>query len=149
MCSGRHWTSGAARHSPISTDGSPVGWKPAVSDELRLDAEELRLDAALQAGHHLEMLTEAQDQVTAAPLRERRWGLLALAQYQTGRQAEALRTLHRVRTVLANELGIDPSPDLVALEQAILRAGSLPAGGARSPGTKRGLPLPRADGLRR
>ena len=101
-------------------------WEPGRVEagrlhELRLDAEELRLDAALQAGHHLEMLTEAQDQVTAAPLRERRWGLLALAQYQCGRQAEALRTLHRVRTVLANELGIDPSPDLVALEQAILQ----------------------------
>jgi WD40 repeat protein/DNA-binding SARP family transcriptional activator len=101
-------------------------WEPGQVEagrlhELRLDAEEVRLDAALQAGHHLEMLTEAQDQVTAAPLRERRWGLLALAQYQAGRQAEALRTLHRVRTVLANELGIDPSPDLVALEQAILQ----------------------------
>lgn len=101
-------------------------WEPGRVEaqrlqELRMDAEELRLDAGLRAGHHLEMLTVAQDQVTAAPLRERRWGLLALAQYQTGRQAEALRTLHRVRTVLANELGIDPSPDLVALEQAILQ----------------------------
>ncbi|MGH8638091.1 MAG: BTAD domain-containing putative transcriptional regulator, partial [Burkholderiales bacterium] len=101
-------------------------WEPGRVEagrlhELRLDSEELRLDASLQAGHHLEMLTEAQDQVAAAPLRERRWGLLALAQYQAGRQAEALRTLHRVRTVLANELGIDPSPDLVALEQAILQ----------------------------
>ena len=55
------------------------------------------------------------------PLRERRWALLALAQYQSGRQGEALRTLHRARTVLATELGLDPGPDLVALEQAILR----------------------------
>jgi WD40 repeat protein/DNA-binding SARP family transcriptional activator len=102
------------------------GWEPgrveaARLHELRLDAEELRLDASLRAGHHLEVLAEAQDQVAAAPMRERRWGLLALAQYQAGRQAEALRTLHRVRAVLANELGIDPSPDLVALEQAILQ----------------------------
>jgi WD40 repeat protein/DNA-binding SARP family transcriptional activator len=90
-------------------------------NELRLDSEELRLDASLRAGHHLEVLAEAQDQVAAAPMRERRWGLLALAQYQAGRQAEALRTLHRVRAVLASELGLDPSPDLVALEQAILQ----------------------------
>ena len=102
------------------------GWEPgrveaARLHELRLDSEELRLDASLRAGHHLEVLAEAQDLVAAAPMRERRWGLLALAQYQAGRQAEALRTLHRVRAVLANELGIDPSPDLVALEQAILQ----------------------------
>ena len=101
------------------------GWEPGRVeagrlDELRLDSEEIGLDAALRAGHHLEVLAKAQDMVAAAPVRERRWGLLALAQYQAGRQAEALRTLHRVRTVLANELGIDPSPDLVALEQAIL-----------------------------
>ena len=56
-----------------------------------------------------------------APLRERRWALLATAQYQAGRQGEALRTLHRARTVLATELGVDPGPELVALEQAILR----------------------------
>jgi WD40 repeat protein/DNA-binding SARP family transcriptional activator len=102
------------------------GWEPGRVeagrlDELRLDSEEIRLDGALQAGHHLEVLAEAQDLVAAAPLRERRWGLLALAQYQAGRQAEALRTLRRVRTVLTNELGLDPSPDLVALEQAILQ----------------------------
>ena len=56
-----------------------------------------------------------------APLRERRWALLARAQYQAGRQGEALRTLHQARTVLAGELGVDPGPDLVALEAAILR----------------------------
>ncbi|HYJ68097.1 MAG TPA: BTAD domain-containing putative transcriptional regulator [Nocardioidaceae bacterium] len=102
------------------------GWDPGRVeagrlDELRLDSEELRLDASLRAGHHLEVLAQAQEQAIAAPMRERRWGLLALAQYQAGRQAEALRTLHRVRTVLAKELGLDPSPDLVALEQAILQ----------------------------
>ena len=102
------------------------GWEPGRVEagrleELRLDSEETRLDAALQAGHHLDVLAQAHDQVAAAPLRERRWGLLALAQYQAGRQAEALRTLRRVRTVLANELGLDPGPDLVALEQAILQ----------------------------
>ena len=56
-----------------------------------------------------------------APLRERRWALLATAQYQAGRQGEALRTLRRVRAVLDRELGLDPGPDIEALEQAILR----------------------------
>jgi WD40 repeat protein/DNA-binding SARP family transcriptional activator len=90
-------------------------------EELRRDAEELCVDAALRAGRHRELLVETQAMVAAAPLRERRWALLALAQYQTGRQGEALRTLHRARTVLATELGLDPGPDLVALEAAILR----------------------------
>jgi WD40 repeat protein/DNA-binding SARP family transcriptional activator len=90
-------------------------------EELRRDAEELRVDAVLRAGRHRELLVETQAMVAAAPLRERRWALLALAQYQTGRQGEALRTLHRARTVLATELGLDPGPDLVALEAAILR----------------------------
>ena len=54
-------------------------------------------------------------------LRERRWALLALAQYQAGRQGDALRTLHQARSVLVRELGVEPGPDLVTLEQAILR----------------------------
>ena len=68
--------------------------------------------------------------VKEAPLRERRWQLLALAQYQAGRQTEALRTVHRVKRVLAEQLGIDPGPELAALEEAILRQDdSLLAGG--------------------
>ena len=90
-------------------------------DELRLDAEEIRLDAALRAGRHREVLSEAFNRVKAAPLRERRWALLALAQYRTGRQADALRTLHEVRRVLVEEAGVEPGAELAALEQAILR----------------------------
>lgn len=67
------------------------------------------------------MLAEAQALVAREPLRERRWALLATAQYQAGRQGEALRTLRRARTVLTTELGVDPGPELVSLEQAILR----------------------------
>ena len=67
------------------------------------------------------MLAEAESRVAEVPLREHRWALLALAQYQAGQQGDALRTLHRARAVLATELGLDPGPDLVALEQAILR----------------------------
>jgi energy-coupling factor transporter ATP-binding protein EcfA2 len=85
-------------------------------------------------------LAEAQARVAEAPLRERRWALLALAQYQAGRQADALRSLHQARTVLVAELGIEPGPDLVALEQAILRqdpslvvATALPEAGAVCP----------------
>ena len=102
------------------------GWsggrvESARLDELRRDAEELEVDAALRAGRAREVLGQAQRLVGEAPLRERRWALLALAQYQSGQQVQALRTLRQVRAVLANELGLDPGPELVALEQAILR----------------------------
>ena len=102
------------------------GWEPGAAEthrlqELRADLEELVVEASLAAGHHAEVLTQAAAMVEAAPLRERRWALLAQAQYLAGRQMEALRTLRRVRVVLARDLGLDPGPDLVALEQAILR----------------------------
>ena len=101
-------------------------WEPSQIEavrleQTRLDAEELRVDACLQSGRYREVLAEAQALVARQPLRERRWALLALAQYQAGRQGEALRTLRQARTVLATELGVDPGPDLLSLEQAILR----------------------------
>ena len=68
-----------------------------------------------------ELLSDALSRVKEAPLRDRRWALLALAQYQTGRQADALLTLHQARRMLVDEAGVEPGPDLVALEQAILR----------------------------
>ncbi|MFP5254190.1 MAG: BTAD domain-containing putative transcriptional regulator, partial [Actinomycetes bacterium] len=91
------------------------GWaggriESARLDELRRDAEELGVDAALRAGRAREVLGQAQRLVGEAPLRERRWALLALAQYQAGQQVQALRTLRQVRTVLATELALDPGP---------------------------------------
>jgi WD40 repeat protein/DNA-binding SARP family transcriptional activator len=102
------------------------GWEPGRTEagrltESRLDAQELRLDAALRAGRHLEILAEARARAGETPLRERRWALLALAQYRAGQQSEALASLRRVRTLLDDELGVDPGDDLVALETAILR----------------------------
>ena len=90
-------------------------WPPAADEakrlgELRLEAQELRVDAHLRAGRHGEVLAEAQALVRAAPLRERRWSLLALAQYQSGAQGEALRTIHQLKSVLARQLGIDAGP---------------------------------------
>ena len=101
-------------------------WEPGAVEssrlgEVLLEAEELHLEAAVQAGHHREALSEAQALVDAAPFRERRWTLLAQAQYQSGRQADALRTLRRLRGVLSGELGLDPGPEVARLQQAILR----------------------------
>ena len=101
-------------------------WEPGSLEasrlsELRLDAQEWWLEASVQAGHHREILAQAQTLANAAPLRERRWELLALAQYRAGRQGEALRTISGVRRRLVDELGIDPGSGLGELEQAILR----------------------------
>ena len=101
-------------------------WEPGSLEasrlsELRLDAQEWWLEASVQAGHHREILAQAQTLANAAPLRERRWELLALAQYRAGRQGEALRTISGVRRRLVDELGIDPGPRLGELELAILR----------------------------
>ena len=102
------------------------GWDPARIETARLTevrhvAEELYVESALRSGQHDRVLAKAQALVAEAPLRERRWALLATAEYQAGRQSEALRTLRRLRTVLSRELGLDPAPEIEALEQAILR----------------------------
>ena len=101
-------------------------WKAGAAQarrlrELHSDLEEISVEAALAAGHHREVLAQASAMVEAAPLNEGRWILLARAQYQSGDQHGALRTLRRLRVVLQRELGLDPSLELVALEQAILR----------------------------
>ena len=102
-------------------DWEPGSLEASRLSELHLDAQEWWLEASVQAGRHREILAQAQTLANAAPLRERRWELLAMAQYRAGRQGEALRTISTVRRRLVEELGIDPGPGLGELEQAILR----------------------------
>jgi DNA-binding SARP family transcriptional activator/WD40 repeat protein len=106
--------------------GELDGWDPARIErerlaELRRDAQECLLDAQLRAGRHGEVVGEAHRLVDAAPLRERRWALLARALYQAGRQTDALQALHRARVLLSTELGLDPGPELTELQERILR----------------------------
>ncbi|KRF27438.1 BTAD domain-containing putative transcriptional regulator [Phycicoccus sp. Soil802] len=89
--------------------------------ELWRDADDLHAEAGLRSGRYQDVLGDALRMVAEQPTRERRWGLLALAQYQAGRQGDALQTLHRAKVTLVNELGLDPGPELAQLEQAILR----------------------------
>ncbi len=89
--------------------------------ELRLDAEELAVDAALRSGRHREVLAEARARAEQQPMREERWALLARAEYQSGRQTAALRALRRARDLLATEVGLEPGPELRSLETSILQ----------------------------
>ncbi|HEX2272787.1 MAG TPA: BTAD domain-containing putative transcriptional regulator [Acidimicrobiales bacterium] len=89
-------------------------------EELRLAAEEDRVDALLATGRHVEAVGELEALVRAQPLRERRWAQLMLALYRSGRQAEALRTYQEARRALVEDLGLEPSPELRRLEAAIL-----------------------------
>jgi predicted ATPase/DNA-binding SARP family transcriptional activator len=86
----------------------------------RLCALEERFEADLAAGAGAELVSELEALVTEHPFDEKLWGHLIVALYRSGSQAAALRCYERVRTLLADELGIPPSPALAALERAVL-----------------------------
>src|SRR4051794_17735423 len=88
--------------------------------ELRLATIEERLDIELQLGRHQECIAELEELVGAHPLRERLRGLLMLALYRAGRQADALRVYQDGRRFLSEELGLEPGRELRELESAIL-----------------------------
>jgi WD40 repeat protein/DNA-binding SARP family transcriptional activator len=101
------------------------GWEPADGEaarlsELRRVAAEDLMDAELACGHHAGCVADLERMAGEEPFRERRWAMLMLALYRVGRQGDALRTYQRARTALGTELGIEPGPQLRALERAIV-----------------------------
>ncbi|HET9508618.1 MAG TPA: BTAD domain-containing putative transcriptional regulator [Gaiellaceae bacterium] len=90
-------------------------------DELRLDCREELAEAELALGRHAELVPELERLVVEEPLRERLWRHLILALYRSGRQAEALDAYRRARTLLTDELGLEPGDELRELERAVLR----------------------------
>ncbi|MFF9351026.1 BTAD domain-containing putative transcriptional regulator [Streptomyces sp. NPDC014734] len=91
-------------------------------EEWRLQLTETRLDLDLDLGCHAEAVSELTALTAAHPLRERLRELLMIALYRSGRQAEALAVYADTRRLLADELGVDPRPELSQLQQRILRA---------------------------
>lgn len=89
-------------------------------EERRLMAIEERLAADLARGRAHELVPELEAQSREHPLRERLLGQLMLALYRSGRQAEALAVLQAARHRLADELGLEPGPQLRELERHIL-----------------------------
>jgi DNA-binding SARP family transcriptional activator/tetratricopeptide (TPR) repeat protein len=106
----------------------------ALLEDGRLTAVEERIRLDLALGQHQKISGELAALVDEYPLRERLYGFLMLALYRSGRQAEALEVHRRARTVLIEELGIEPGQELQDLERAILNRAptlDLPVGDAR------------------
>jgi WD40 repeat protein/DNA-binding SARP family transcriptional activator len=123
-------TNGAAREALALFRGDPladVADEPfAIAEirrleELRLTAAELAIDADLAAGRHQEMIGEIDALLAQNPLRERLHGQRMLALYRCGRQAEALEAYRDARRALVEEIGVEPTPELRGLHDAILR----------------------------
>jgi DNA-binding SARP family transcriptional activator/tetratricopeptide (TPR) repeat protein len=135
--------------------GRPLGefadepWaQPATARlaELRRSMLEERIDADLACGRHHQLAGELEGLCRANPFRERLWGLRMVALYRCGRQADALAVGRELRSRLVDELGVDPGPELQALERSILtQDASLEAPATRSPATESGtVPFPNA-----
>ena len=89
-------------------------------EELRLGALESRAQALLDCGRLAELIADLESLTTASPLREKLWYQWMLALYRSGRQADALRTYRGLRSLLADQLGIEPGPELRELHGQIL-----------------------------
>jgi DNA-binding SARP family transcriptional activator/tetratricopeptide (TPR) repeat protein len=94
----------------------------ALLEEMRLTATEDKADAELTLGRHAQVIPDLAALARECPYRERVSGLLMLALYRAGRQAEALSMYDEVRHLLATELGVDPGPQLRDLHLRILNA---------------------------
>jgi class 3 adenylate cyclase len=90
-------------------------------EEARLAALEQRIDADLELGSAGDLAGELEQLVEQQPLRERFRAQLMQALYRAGRQADALEAYQDARRVLMDELGLEPSEELRALQQAILQ----------------------------
>src|SRR4051794_36650337 len=90
-------------------------------DELRATAQEMAIGQDLDAGRHREVLPELETFLAQEPLRERLHAQRMLALYRSGRQADAREAYRRARAPLADEIGVEPGPELRRMHEAILR----------------------------
>ncbi|WP_214321424.1 AfsR/SARP family transcriptional regulator [Nonomuraea sediminis] len=109
--------------------------------ERRAALLERRLEADVEEGRHVEVVSELSALCSEHPTRERLRGLLMLALYRSGRQAEAIGVYTDTRRLLADELGVDPSPELAELYQRIISAD--PTLGAKLPAAAKVTHVPR------
>src|SRR4029453_11770414 len=96
---------------------------------------ERRIDADLALHRHHELVPELEALAAQNPYRERFRAQLMLALYRSGRQADALEAFRAARTVLVEELGLEPSQELQELHAAVLRQDRELGAGEISPAT--------------
>ena len=89
-------------------------------DQSRLVAQERRIDADLRLGRHVELIAELTHLIARHPQHEGLHSQAMLALYRSGRQAAALDVYRRLRQRLIDELGVEPSPQLQRMHQAML-----------------------------
>jgi DNA-binding SARP family transcriptional activator len=89
-------------------------------EELRIVALEYRIEADLRLGRDADLVPELEELTAEHPLRERFCGQLMLALYRAGRQSQALEVYRQARSLLSDDLGLEPTPELQELHRAIL-----------------------------
>jgi len=107
-------------HADLAETDHVMGERARLA-ELRLLALEDRATLLIASGAPERAAGDLEALTVRHPLRERLWTLLAVAQARTGRQADALATLERLRATLDDQLGLEPSPVVRDLQTAILR----------------------------
>ncbi|MGV3760402.1 MAG: BTAD domain-containing putative transcriptional regulator, partial [Actinomycetota bacterium] len=137
ICQGRaHLAGGDLRAGLVQLDAALQLWRgdaladfrhhdfaqidAARLDELQLTAQEDRVEGMLRLGDLSAALPLCEQMVARHPLREHLRALHILALYRAGRQVDALRAYESIRQVLADELGVDPGPELRALHHQVL-----------------------------
>lgn len=89
-------------------------------DEERVLVQERRLELILSLGRSDQVILDLYDLIASHPLRENLYSLLMVSLYRSGRAAEALKVYRSMRETLRDELGMDPSPDVMDVHHAIL-----------------------------
>jgi DNA-binding SARP family transcriptional activator len=136
------------RGSPYpELDHHAVAPEVAQLAELRAGAVQQHAEALLATGRAAEAVAELVELVAAEPLREGAVGVLMQALVAGGRQGDALAVFARLRSRLADELGLDPSPQLRELEQRVLRqelpVPGIPVAAGPEPTARTGASRPR------
>ncbi|MCX8557376.1 BTAD domain-containing putative transcriptional regulator [Mycolicibacterium mucogenicum] len=118
---------------PVLGDLSDFAFVDAVAAALvdeRIVVETARAEAEIACGQAALVIGPLESLVAEHPYREPLWAQLITAYYSCGRQADALEAFRRVKSILAEDLGIDPGAAITTLQQRILRQEPLDVQGA-------------------
>lgn len=100
--------------------GRVLELEAASLEETRLGVFERRVDADLALGRHSDMLGELTLAAGRSPMNENLCAFLMIALYRSGHVGRSLQAFHRLRSVLTEDLGVEPCPRMQRLQAAIL-----------------------------